>query len=72
MMHIRVPGSEADTRLGLSLTEVERQPGDKKEDFRLRPDSRVFRIVAGFAPIPVERIGRRTAEKRDADRGVWE
>lgn len=37
----------------------------EKEDFRLRPDSRVFRIIAGFQPIPMERIGPRTAGKRD-------
>jgi len=42
----------------------------EKEDFRLRPDSRVFRIIAGFEPIPLERIGPRTAEKRDAEPGV--
>ncbi len=31
----------------------------EKGDFRLKPDSRVFRIVAGFEPIPVELIGPR-------------
>ena len=53
------------------LTHVD--PGlvdEKKGDFRLRPDSRVFRIVAGFEPIPVERIGPRPAEKRDGCENV--
>jgi hypothetical protein len=58
----RMPGFESfqQEMSANLLTDVDPGLVDfEKGDFRLKPDSRVFRCIEGFQPIPVELIGPR-------------